>query len=303
MLKMIFKEYKTELFIVFIGLLFIHFFIFIEPFRGNIFKIDISKARDFGTFIGGYIGTIFILITLVLLFSTLKNQIKIFQIQQFESKYFEMIRFHRENVNEISIGKRKGRKIFLSLVREFKVILKETKNISILMKLDYDNKKLLDISYIIFFYGAVGPTSTEILKTTLENEPDEFVEELIKYFSRSKTAIRTKYNLQYKPLEGHQSRLGHYYRHLYQTIKYVDSQKIKINKYDYLKTLRAQLSNHEQVLLCYNVFSRLGKKWLEENFISKYNFIKNIPPNFINEINLKEEFPSLKFEWQENLNS
>ncbi len=303
MLKNIFNEYKTELIIILIGLIYIHLFIFIEPFRGNTFKIDISKARDFGTFIGGYVGSIFILISLVLLFSTLKNQINIFQIQQFENKYFEMIRFHRENVKEISIGERKGRKIFLSLVREFKIIFIETKKISNLLKLNYDNKRLLDISYIIFFYGAVGTTSTEILKTTLKNEPKEFVEKLISFFGRSQTEIRTKSKLLYKPFEGHQSRLGHYYRHLYQTVKYVDTQKIKINKYDYLKTLRAQLSNHEQVLLCYNVFSRLGKKWIEKNFISQYHFIKNIPPNFINEIDLKKEFPTLKFEWEENAKS
>ena len=281
MIKKILKDHKTETTIVLLGILYIHLFLFFKPFSGNTYEIDINKARDFGTFIGGYLGTILILITLVLLFATLKNQIKIFLIQQFENKYFEMIRIHRDNVNEISIGDRKGRKIFLSLVREFQVVFSETQRISELLKLSYGRKKILDISYIIFFYGAVGTISAEILKTTLNNEPEKFVEELMHFFSKSQNTIKNTHKLLYKPFEGHQSRLAHYYRHLYQTVKYVHLQKLKINKYDYLKTLRAQLSNHEQVLLCYNVFSRLGRKWVKENLISEYNFIKNIPPNFI----------------------
>jgi hypothetical protein len=300
MIGKILKDHKTEVIIVVVGILYIHLFLFFKPFTGNTYEIDINKARDFGSFIGGYLGTILLLISLVLLFSTLKNQIKIFLIQQFENKYFEMIRLHRENVNEISIGNRKGRKIFLSLVREFQIVFSETQRISELLKLKYENKKLLDISYIIFFYGVVGSTSTEILKTTLTNEPKKFIKELIYFFGKSQSSIKSSHKFQYKPFEGHQSRLGHYYRHLYQTVKYVHLQKLNINKYDYLKTLRAQLSNHEQVLLCYNAFSRLGENWLKENLISEYNFIKNIPPNFITEIDFKKEFPLVKFEWEEN---
>ena len=55
---------------------------------------------------------------------------------------------------------------------------------------------------------------------------------------------------------GHLRRLGHYIRHLFQTVKFVDDQPNEIismeDKYSYVSNLRAQLSAHEQILLFYN---------------------------------------------------
>jgi hypothetical protein len=74
--------------------------------------------------------------------------------------------------------------------------------------------------------------------------------------------VKNKYqSLTYTPFEGHQSRLGHYYRHLFQTIIFVNSQKLNINKYEYVKMLRSQLSIHEQALLFINSFTDLGDDW------------------------------------------
>ena len=83
---------------------------------------------------------------------------------------------------------------------------------------------------------------------------------------------------------------------------YVDKQKIKINKYDYVKILRAQLTTHEQALLFFNCISDLGKSWRRDDLIVKYRLIKNLPKNFIDEryeINVKDVFPDLIFEWEE----
>ena len=86
-------------------------------------------------------------------------------------------------------------------------------------------------------------------------------------------------NIKYLPFSGHISRLGHYYRHLFQTVKYVAEQEEKIipNKYIYLKTLRAQLSTHEQLFLYYNALSVLGEPWLKNGYLTEYRMIKNIP--------------------------
>jgi hypothetical protein len=119
----------------------------------------------------------------------------------------------------------------------------------------------------------------------------------------------------FKYYGGHQFKLGHYYRHLYQTVKYVDDQhdmKYK-EKYELLKTLRAQLSTPEQYLLFFNTISLLGRawefdridskiKWKNANcyLVTKYNFIKNIPDNyFINSIDIKHYYPLVHFEFDE----
>ena len=85
------------------------------------------------------------------------------------------------------------------------------------------------------------------------------------------------------PFEGHQSRLAHYYRHLYQTVCYVDNQTLKIDKYEYVKTIRAQLTTHEQALLFINSLTPMGKGWNAKDLLVRYRFIKNIPDGFFDE--------------------
>ncbi|WP_309332877.1 putative phage abortive infection protein [Mucilaginibacter sp.] len=88
-------------------------------------------------------------------------------------------------------------------------------------------------------------------------------------------------NFNYKPFSGHASRLGHYFRHLYLAVKSVANSKVIINyeeKMKYLALLRAQLSNHEQILLFYNWLSGYGGDWENNNhsFLADYKMIHNL---------------------------
>lgn len=106
-------------------------------------------------------------------------------------------------------------------------------------------------------------------------------------------------------LDGHWTQMNHYYRHLYLLVKYVvnidddlygssdDAYSVKRN---YLRILRAQLSNTEQLLLFYNWFSDHGQKWecAENHFFTDYRMIHNIWPNGKNRYNqrsLRKLFP------------
>jgi len=112
---------------------------------------------------------------------------------------------------------------------------------------------------------------------------------------------------------GHQFRLGHYFRHLYQSVKFVDRQKNLsfASKYDYVKILRAQLSVYEQAILVMNSLSSLGLVWdfapdyeesrwydrrKERELISNYNLIKNLPNDTLYGINIMEYYPKVNFE-------
>lgn len=74
--------------------------------------------------------------------------------------------------------------------------------------------------------------------------------------------------------------MGHYFRHLYQTVKFIaDNGLLKeTEKKNYLEVLRSQISNHEQVLLLYSYLGDFGKKWEDENnrYFSNYEMIHNI---------------------------
>ena len=59
--------------------------------------------------------------------------------------------------------------------------------------------------------------------------------------------------------EDEQSNVGHYFRTLYNIVKFVDTSKAR-DKHTYINLLRAQLSSNELLLLFYNCLSDKGNK-------------------------------------------
>ncbi len=269
------KKYLIEIIIFIIGMFAIHIFLFSNAFKGTV--INSKNASEYGSFIGGYLGSIFMLASILLLIITIKDQRNYSEIQLFENRFFLLIDLHSKNVENIGISDFKGKKVFVLLIREFREILKIAKTIFI----DFNQSDLINISYLALYFG-LGPNSTRILKNYLKKYDEVLVKNFLHKLETEKLMIKEKRDFKYIPFEGHQSRLGHYYRHLFQTVTFVDNKKLDIDKYSYIKILRAQLSNHEQVLLAINTLSDLGKKWKEQKLISKYKLIKNIPKGFFN---------------------
>jgi len=139
--------------------------------------------------------------------------------------------------------------------------------------------------------------------STINADCDPTIEEL-------STGYHNKYIKYYG---GHQFRLGHYFRHLFQSVKFINNQTI-LNyeeKYEHVKVLRAQLSNYEQAVLFLNSLSSLGRAWefdpeirsgrlniSKVNFelITKYNLIKNIPGESLYGIPFKVFYKNVQFE-------
>ncbi|KGO85389.1 hypothetical protein Q765_16745 [Flavobacterium rivuli WB 3.3-2 = DSM 21788] len=110
---------------------------------------------------------------------------------------------------------------------------------------------------------------------------------------------------------GHQFRLGHYFRHIYQSIIYINNSKLKFGeKYENLKLLRAQISTFEQRLIFLNSISTMGRSWelekigkssevlnFNDRLITKFNFIKNIPNDIlIDDIKVSTYYPNVLLE-------
>ena len=225
---------------------------------------------------------------------------------------------HKENVNEIKIEGTgppiEKRKAFVSMFKEFKFsyalckeiyteLLKTHPHVKLYSDEERtEEEKLLRLAYI-YFYAGVGPSSNIMNREIagaefdidLQNRIIHDIEKIKSMFGtslfvnyRSKIINSEEISLSqhYKPFGGHVSRLGHYYRHLYQTAKFIVSQEEKFlnykEKYSYIKTLRAQLSDHEQLMLYYNVLSGFGHNWLAKNhdgknILTDYRFIRNMP--------------------------
>ncbi len=297
------KRNKWLLLTVVIGLILMNLIFLFKQYRNS---LDWTAATigQLGDFVGGYIGTLFAVISVAFLYVTFENQVASGKIESFENKYFQLIQLHRDNVSEVGIGRDFGRKIFVILIREFRSIHEKIIVLAELHNIKLSQKDFMKLSYVILFFG-VGPNSSRILKAALlsNGQSKEFAETINETFNdkKFKRKVQSDKRFRFTPFEGHQSRLGHYYRHLYQTICYVDEKILDIDKYDFVKTIRAQLSTHEQALLYLNSLTDMGKPWWDKDLIIRYKLVQNIPKDFFNpikEIDITGDFPSDYFEWQ-----
>lgn len=284
-----------------------------------------------------------------------------FKLQQFEAQFYEMIRLHRENLNEMKIegyvfqdyrGKKEkinkqttGKKVFITMISEltaiYTIVIKIYMDTNQDAHFKYSNGRILPssgekakvlfrLAYDIFFGGIVllnkkgeslgfdGLFLTKVKdqlekvrfmhETEGKKKTPKFIE-LTRDLDFEKIETQTlRLNFNYRPFSGHQSRLAHYYRHLYMSVKYVVKQSNDLLPYEkkreYLRLLRAQLSNHEHVLLYYNWLVGNGDSWEETNvelrekrssgnyFFTDYRMIHNLSPFLV----LEEFDPELIFD-------
>lgn len=195
---------------------------------------------------------------------------------QFENQFYEMLRLHKENVNDFEInvfldksgeGKLiKGRKVLPLFIHEIEFyydIIKSKDKTS-------DIKTTFNKAYSLFFSGKENWSELEISKYGIDKILPTWSRycQYEKFSDLAKDILpgkEIKYSVDSYYFENHSSQLSHYYRHLFQTVKYVVSQNEEFlsyeNKRRYLRILRAQLSNEEQVLLFYNWYSNYGSQW------------------------------------------
>jgi len=226
------------------------------------------------------------------------NQNKQNQLQQFESQFYEMLKLHRENISEMKINgydfeegrtlkkfekTTEGRKIFVTMKTEFECIL------SLYSKDRNLNKEGFQKCYKLFFSGfeefdKTYPDEnifTELLRKARKQHEEPELDKITTNQARKEFLPYVKLYFNYEPFSGHSSRLGHYFRHLYLTVKSIANSSI-VSDYDekmkYLRILRAQLSNHEQILLFYNWISEYGSDWenKKHSFFTEYCMIHNL---------------------------
>jgi hypothetical protein len=227
-----------------------------------------------------------------------------YRLQQFESQFYEMLRLHKENVNEIEIpAKRKKtndassdyeeytiskRNAFVEFKNEFESILLAIKDSS-LATLNNDTYKE---AYKCFFWGLNENYLEEIerVQAFLHHDDRTLFNRLsllknAQFDERLARENSVKLNFSIIAYEGHSGYLGHYFRHLFLTVKFVVKQDFLSYKAKrkYLRVLRAQLSNHEQIMLFYNWLGGYGNAWEDEEnkFFSEYCMIHNLWHNII----------------------
>lgn len=254
---------------------------------------SISNFGMFGDFVGGVIGTMVAVVAALYIIKSYKKQIEQDKKQSFEKTFLLMLELHRQNVREIEITDAEdktisGKRVFKPLTEELKALYDKVYEVigdivptnECFQKWDatYEHKKLAhELSYGYFFY-EVDTYSLTLDKNTALYDICEKVRGAIQEAKElNKLAHLQRHTI-----------LGHYYRHLFNMVNWVDSSRAITaeEKQKYCKLIRSQLSDYEEILLYYNTLSFLGKEWndplgetdtKEMNLICKYRLLKNCP--------------------------
>lgn len=286
----------TLLFTAFIG---VALMIYIIVVVINADKPDNTFTRFglVGDYFGGFIGTIVAVIVAIYAIKTYKSERELQKEATVSEMLSTMLELHKQNVSEIEVVDRhnpprklKGREAFSQLVEELKWIY-DIVYADIIDEVNKDpeyyhdwtsvkKQKLLAhmLSYGFFFYRV----DTYVI--TMEGgTPLFFLCEAVR-----QTILKSNIPNYYKELQRHII-LGHYYRHLFNMVKFIDKNDFT-DKYKkrvfYVKLIRSQLSDYEQILLYYNTLSTLGEEWNNPSgtndietmsLICKYRLLKNCP--------------------------
>lgn len=379
--------------VIILGIFIISIYFDHYVFWGNS-EIKFDVTGQVGDFIGGVIGTIISAVGFYFLYLTFNDQRNSFEKERLESKFFDLIKLHRENVTELKFDGSnlkedddslfienqmyEGKSVFKVIFNQFIICKNELSPFFKPLKMflpEYEEKLLqnpyvkkynininmlakIDICYSIVFYGLSSEGLLILEEMFKKKYKEKFVNDILRFISLKpsndenilkkwkvlagrntrgkrndlveyiygwrknkfipadheyKEMIVNYHNRYIKYYGGHQFRLGHYFRHLYQTVKYVNAQtNIDYNtKYEYIKILRAQLSTYEQAILFINSLSKMGETWevtpeinlnlknfntFDFELITKYNLIKNLPGESIYGIHFKEFYPLIEYE-------
>lgn len=342
------KTFDTKFKVIFIIFLIFILIILTFPYlfiNFSWFGIDFSETGQIGDTFGGITGPFIAIAASILTFfafwvqyaanefqkKALEKQENDLAQERFETKFYKQIEILKSNIEEIKIGKStSGRKAFISLFNELKFIFHVVNNnyqnvFFPKFKIELSEEARYNISYLIFFFG-VGENSTVLVRSLLSKNQLLFFEKTSVDIQKKQALWRDKkfkpitvnagvcpftLNIKYLPGNGHTSKLSHYIRHLFQTVKFVHEADEKVitaeMKYDYLTILRSQLSPQEQLFIYYNSLSILGEPWISPfNYLTKYCLIKSalipladfyISP--IDKFGMKNEDGKSLYEWAE----
>ncbi|PBC73981.1 putative phage abortive infection protein [Fibrobacter intestinalis] len=273
-------------------------FLFNRNYFNSSFQLDVDLAEKFGAFFSGLVGTSATIAGSLLVVLVFLYQNQQFRVSKIENTFYKMVDYHRENLRNMEFSTKNetfsGQKAFVN----FKLYLFKCQNLvkqanQKLTNQESDNQglpkeEILDLSFMIFFFG-------------IDLKWKSFSDELLAKYKKYPHLLDELYRLAQKDFNlPNQTALSTYFRNLYNAISLIDgnndlSQK---EKYNYIKSLRAQLSNNELCLLYFDIMSRYGTKWRKKHLVEKYKFLKNLPPKFCNGFEPKDDF-KLEYESEE----
>lgn len=222
------------------------------PFGKNGYVADDDVLGNYGDFLAGSVGTAIALVSMYLLFRTLRSQMHAtwtntaqMENQRFNELFFHLLSLYREIMKSLSC-------------RRTTLSFSESISARYEMDKDYSGVKFFE------FWRDV-----KVLSVSLN-----------KGFLAIRSEVLHNYGWFYAE---HRNSLGAYYRIIYRILDLVDNSRIAVEeKVRYSKILRAQLSESELLMMYYNSISDSRRKL--GNYLWKYNILKHLPALEIREL-------------------
>lgn len=254
-------------------------------------EVDSSRFDHFGSFIGGLVGAMWSLASFILLYISLQKQEQALTDQKtdleltrkalhLQIEEFELQRKELEGT-KIALEEQSKTQELQRFETTFFKLLELHNNITLSLKTSIKKRRRKG--------GLTGSISDGIEEyEVLYQGKDIFVKiysDLESYFNRSpKNNYDNKYFddlYKFGCFENEQKNLAHYFRNLYQILKFIENSQFEEDaKYFYSNLLRAQLSLYELAILFYNCLSSIGDEKFKP-LIEKYHFLQNIDINIL----------------------
>lgn len=208
------------------------------------YSINSEKFGQFGDFFGGILGTIFALISVLLLINTFIQQRKItaenkvlVETQRFNDLFFELLKLYQSQTKELQ---EEGK---FNELEDGKPVLKH---------INYNNKDFFDFE-------------------------KRKVQELFTPQSSYKKSIREAKNSYSSFYLNNKSKLAIYFRTLYRIFDLIEKSNLldESSKRHYSKIIRAQLTESELFFLRYNALTYSGVNFIF--YLNRYNILKHLP--------------------------
>ena len=200
---------------------------------------------QFGDFVGGTLGVVFSLISVMLVVWTFKTQNETAETQRFNDLFFELLKVYQSEVKELN--------------GEYERIID--------IKKENTEKKSFKISKERIQY-----TDKDFF-----DEEKNIRQEKYRHLKSYEKNVNRALNFYMLFYTNNRSKMAAYFRTLYRIFELIDkSNKISEHqKKEYAKIVRAQLTDSELFFLRYNAMSMYGCQFIE--YLNKYRVLKHLP--------------------------
>ena len=219
-------------------------------------KIDLLKANYVGGFVGGLVGVFISISGVIFLYLNFVKQQEQFKVNSTETSLFNMLNLLKQTVCELTTKTDSGTEVSGSVF--FEMALNEL-NVQIKDSIVDNKYKENRFNTLFNVFSNTGKNAIRISKQQVD------IDVLKEYLSDVYDKFYPKYS----------SQLGHYFRFVYNIIKFIDLSEIDTaRKEKYINLIQAQMSSDELGLIFYNGLNWRGKRL--HPFLEDYKFLENI---------------------------